>query len=174
MKLIIGLGNPGRKYSQTRHNVGWLVLDALAEKEKWQENKRSKFYYLTKEINNQEVVLVKPTTFMNQSGLAMAYLKKKNPKLKLADIMVVHDDKDLDFGRIKLAKNSSSAGHKGVESIINALGSQDFTRVRVGVKNELLNKMETDKFVLSKFNREERKELKNIIEKTAELIKENI
>jgi len=166
MKLVIGLGNPGREYVNTRHNVGWLVLDSLAGKEKWQENKKGGFFYL----DNQEMLLVKPATFMNNSGKIFTTLKKKYPKIKLTDIIVIHDDKDLDFGRMKVARDSSSAGHKGVQSIIEALGSQKFTRLRVGVKNELLEKMPTDKFVLGKFSKEEKGELGVVIEEVAKRI----
>jgi len=173
MKIIVGLGNPGKKYEKTRHNLGWLVLNELAGKVKWQENKKARFLYTHIEVSGDEVELIKPTTFMNNSGLAVAYIKKKY-NLKLSNVIVVHDDKDLDFGRIKVSKDSSSAGHNGVESIIQALGSKEFFRIRIGIKNSLLEKMTTDKFVLSKFSKEEAKKLDDIIFQAAEKIKENI
>lgn len=173
MKLIVGLGNPGKQYEKTRHNLGWLVLDKLAGKNKWQENKKGKAFYSDVEIGGEEVELMKPTTFMNNSGLAVAYIKKKH-NLKFADLIVIHDDKDLEFGRVKTATDSGSAGHNGVKSLIDALGTQKFTRIRVGVKNELLEKMSTDKFVLSKFNKEELKQLDVILKEVIGIIKENI
>lgn len=173
MKYVIGLGNPGRKYAKTRHNVGWLVLDELIGKNKWQESKKLPGFYFWTKISEKEIELIKPTTFMNNSGRAVAYVKKKY-NLKPEDFIVIHDDKDLEFGQIKIEPGRGSAGHNGVQSVIDALGSKDFWRVRIGVKNELLEKMETDKFVLSKFNRQERKELPRIIKEAIELIEDNI
>ena len=171
MKYIIGLGNPGRKYAKTRHNIGWLVLDELIGKNKWKQGKSLPGFYFWLDDQTE---LVKPTTFMNNSGQAVLAIKKKHPKSKVEDFIIVHDDKDLEFGVVKIEQGRSSAGHKGVESIIQALGSKDFWRVRVGVKNELLEKMETDKFVLGKFNREEKKQLGEIVVKTIEMIKGKI
>ncbi|MFA6533743.1 MAG: aminoacyl-tRNA hydrolase [Patescibacteria group bacterium] len=172
MKIIVGLGNPGKEYAKTRHNLGWLVLDKLAGKNKWQENKKAKALFLAAEIDGQEALLVKPTTFMNNSGLAVrAMIKKYN--LKPSDLIVVHDDKDLDFGRIKVTGDSGSAGHNGVKSLIDVLGTQKFIRVRVGVKNELLEKMPTDKFVLGRFNKEEIKQLDNILKEIIAKICQN-
>ena len=170
MKLIIGLGNPGAKYSKTRHNVGWLVLDSIAGKNKWQDNAKAKAMYLKTEINGEEVELLKPTTFMNNSGAAVAYAVKKH-NLKLTDIIVIHDDKDIDFGKIKVTSSSRSAGHNGVKSVIEQLGSQDFTRIRVGIRNELLAKLPTDQFVLKNFTAEEKKQLPEIIKEVVKLIK---
>ena len=175
MKYVIGLGNPGRKYSKTRHNIGWLVLDEIIGKGKWCQSTKGKTYYFHTEISDNEVELLKPTTYMNNSGQTILRVKKNHPKSSIDDFIIIHDDKDLDFGQVQVAHGRSSAGHRGVESVIEALGSKDFTRIRVGVKNELLDKMETDKFVLNKFSREERKELKKkIIPRAIELVEDNI
>jgi PTH1 family peptidyl-tRNA hydrolase len=183
MKLIVGLGNPGGKYAKTRHNLGWMVLDALVDGQKWQENKpggagsdfagKATFLYCQGQIKGQEVELVKPTTFMNNSGSAVAYIVRKH-NLGLSDIIVIHDDKDLNFGKIKIATDSSSAGHKGVQSIIDTLGSQKFLRIRIGIKNDLLAKMETDQFVLIRFNAEETVALPGVIIRAIAEIEKNI
>ena len=151
MKLIVGLGNPGRKYKKTRHNIGFRVIDALKN-----------------EISAKDVILLKPQTFMNNSGKSVKSLSTKY-KLQSTDIIVVHDDIDLSFGTIRISKNRSSAGHKGVQSIIDELGTQAFTRVRIGIrpKEKLARQNENllAGFVLQKFSKQEEKQLKEIIKK---------
>lgn len=151
MKLIVGLGNPGRKYQKTRHNIGFRVIDELK-----------------REISDKDVILLKPQAFMNQSGKAVKSLTTKY-KIPLINILVVHDDVDLPFGTIRISKNSSSAGHKGVQSIIDELGTRDFTRIRIGINPG--HKVDTEKFVLKKITRQEEKQLKEVIKKAAEQIK---
>jgi len=155
MKLIVGLGNPGAKYKKTRHNIGFRVIDALKD-----------------EISEKEIILLKPQTFMNKSGVAVKSLTTKY-KISTTDIVVVHDDVDLPFGTIRVSKNSSSAGHRGVQSIIDELGTQNFIRVRIGIrpKSEIRNpKFETADFVLEKFTKDEEKQLPEIIKKAVEQI----
>lgn len=167
MKIIIGLGNPGFKYRKTRHNAGFLALDYLAGKTKWEKSKSARAEYAWIEINGEEVGLVKPQTYMNNSGQAVQAILKKHQNLSSADFIVIHDEVDLPFGEIKISQGSGSAGHKGVESIINSLGTKDFQRVRIGVgKSEDLP---TDVYVLKKFSRAEQGKLKDIfseVEKT--------
>jgi len=153
MKLIVGLGNPGRKYKKTRHNIGWLVLDELK-----------------KSIDKDKIILLKPTTYMNNSGKEVKPVVQKN-KINIENIIVIHDDIDLPFGTIRISQNSSSAGHKGVQSIINELGTQNFTRIRVGINPGC--KIGAEKFVLEKFTKEEKKQLKQIIKQAIEEIKKN-
>lgn len=161
MYVVVGLGNPGAKYAKTRHNIGWVVLDSLAGKNKWQTDVKAKAEYCNLA---DEVLLVKPQTFMNASGATVGYIKKRLGKLPLSHFVVVHDDKDISFGDVKITDSSRSAGHNGVQSIIDALGSQDFPRIRIGVKNdELLKTMPTDKFVLSKFTPAEQKQLPEVV-----------
>lgn len=150
MVLITGLGNPGRKYKKTRHNIGFMIIDAL------------------KQENLDDVILLKPQTYMNQSGKEIKPTIKKN-KIKIEDILVIHDDIDLPFNTIRINKNVSSAGHKGVQSIINELGTQNFTRIRIGINPN--RKVDTEKFVLEKFSKEEKKQLKQIIKEAIEEIK---
>jgi len=167
MKLIIGLGNPGKEYAKTRHNIGWQVLDLLAGEDKWSASKKVKAEYLKKEVNGKEVELFKPLTFMNNSGLAVA-AALKNRNLTFQDIIVIHDDKDLPLGRIKVQKGSSSAGHNGVQSIIDHLKTKDFARIRVGVASNNPKKMsDTSKFVLNRFSFLEKGRVKQAIEEVA-------
>lgn len=169
MTIIVALGNPGDKYKNNRHNVGWLLLDKILPDAKWVENKR--FKALTYQEN--DFLFVKPLTFMNNSGesvrIILEYYKlipknwgiinKKDSDLAMV-LKVIHDDVDLIFGKNKITKDSGSAGHNGIKSIINYLKTQKFTRIRVGIKNNSLkNPIPTDKFVLQNFNNEEKEVL---------------
>jgi len=170
MKLIIGLGNPGKKYENTRHNLGFLVVDLLAGSDEWKENKKANCLYIKKQINSEEVELVKPLTFMNNSGKVVNYIQKKH-YIDIEDIVVIHDDIDLELGEIKIQQSRGSAGHKGVQSIIDALGTKDFTRIRLGIKQvdkEII--MDTEKIVLQKFTKDEKKIVQEIIIKAAGLL----
>jgi peptidyl-tRNA hydrolase, PTH1 family len=153
-KFIVGLGNPGLKYKKTRHNIGFIVIDELE-----------------KNISDKDIILLKPDTFMNNSGKAVKKIFKNLP-LNSQDLIIVHDDIDLPFGTIKVSKNSSSAGHKGVQSIIDEIGTKDFIRIRIGIKPT--HKTDTEKFVLKKFTRQEKKQLKKIVKKAIEKIQEEI
>ncbi len=165
MKIIVGLGNPGDNYHRTRHNAGWIFLDALTNGENWKENK--KFSALTCEVGG--VILVKPLTYMNESGVSVRKIMdfygllpkrlglfgKKDAELN--DVLtVIQDELDLDFGKVKISTDSGSAGHRGIESIISHLQTKKFKRLRLGIKNELLkNKIPPEKFVLQNFTQEE-------------------
>lgn len=172
MKLIIGLGNPGKKYQNTRHNIGWMILDFLAEKNKWSESKNNKSLYTHTEINNQEVELVKPLTFMNNSGVAVAKIIKKHNLNPAEDLIVIHDDLDITLGEYKVQKDRGPAGHNGVKSIIEHLGTKDFTRIRVGVAKENRDHMgDTAKFVLNRFGFMEKMKLSKLKDQIAEELK---
>lgn len=145
MKCIIGLGNPGKEYSQSRHNLGFLAIDHFSKilgiEKKWKKEK-TVLINLTKEDAKKGVekgganlILAKPQTFMNDSGKAVLALKKKF-KLKNKDIIVVHDDLDLELFETKIQFNRGSAGHKGVESIISCLDTKAFWRMRIGISVE--------------------------------------
>jgi len=165
MKIIIGLGNPGDNYQKTRHNIGFMFLDYLAgEKADWRFNKKYNAYILKKE----DLVLIKPQTFMNNSGLSIRlyldyynFLPKKllifsKENIDLSNILtVVHDDLDIDFGKFKKSINSSSAGHNGVQSIINHLKTKNFNRIRIGINNYFREDISGADFVLQKFSKEE-------------------
>ncbi len=133
MKLIVGLGNPGRRYRGTRHNVGWEVIDRLSrrtgirveEEAGWAEIGRGR-------IGHQRVVLVRPQTYVNVTGIAVRDLRRRH-RVKLDDVIVVVDDLDLPLGRIRLRPQGSAGGHNGLRSLIEALGSSGFPRLRVGI-----------------------------------------
>lgn len=153
MILIVGLGNPGKKYADTRHNVGSRVVSELGS------------------LNLKNVILEKPKTFMNESGKAVKSLLKQY-KIKPNSLVVVHDDIDLPLGTIRIVKNRGAAGHKGVESIIKELKTKNFIRFRIGIANEKKEntKQKLKGFVLQKFNRGEEKIVKEVIKKTAEAV----
>ncbi len=168
MKLIIGLGNPGEKYANTRHNIGWQIVDSfLLEKQKktsaqWQKNKKANCLFLKKQIAEQETLLVKPLTFMNNSGQSVAVWQKKF-NLSPENIIVIHDDSDINLGKIRISQNRSAGGHRGIQSIINHLKTKNFIRLRIGIKPEREIKTPLEKFVLKKFSRAEKKQLASII-----------
>jgi PTH1 family peptidyl-tRNA hydrolase len=133
MRVIIGLGNPGRDYARNRHNVGFRCVNHLARKHGISLGQRScQAQHGTGRIEGTEVVLAKPRTFMNLSGRSAGLLLRRF-RAAPADLLVIHDDLDLALGRIRLYSNGGSGGHKGIESIVAALGSRDFLRVRVGI-----------------------------------------
>jgi len=168
--LIVGLGNPGKKYEKTRHNVGFRVVDVLAEKEKWNKSKNANYFYIKKQIKNKDVELIKPLTFMNDSGKSVRYAQKKH-HIPAEKIIVIHDDIDLPLGKIKISKSRGSAGHKGIESIIREIKTNNFIRIRIGIQPKRGKPKNVDKFVLGNFNREEEKILKEIISKGLQILK---
>ncbi|MBI4363461.1 MAG: aminoacyl-tRNA hydrolase [Candidatus Doudnabacteria bacterium] len=152
MHLIVGLGNPGRQYEATRHNLGFRVLDLLAGSEKWETKYDSQY------IKLEDVILAKPQTFMNKSGEAVKEILKYYPA---AQLVVIHDDLDLPLGSIRVQKEASSAGHNGVQSIIDELGTKDFARIRLGIE---------DKEVLEKFTPEEENLVKEVLIKAKDAV----
>ena len=168
MKLIVGLGNPGKDYENTRHNIGFRVLDEIA-KEKNLNFKLSKKFQaeIALDKTGEEVIYAKPQTFMNNSGISVRSLFDFY-KLSPQNVIIVHDDKDIPLGEIKTQTNRGDAGHNGVKSIIEHLGTKDFTRIRIGIAPTNEDIKETADYVLSKFQAEE----KNIVqEKIVESIK---
>jgi len=176
MKLIVGLGNPGKKYKNTRHNVGFMVLDKIAEQNNlsWEENKKFKSLF----SKNADTLYIKPQTYMNNSGLAvqalMSYYKLIPKKLGLLTaknsdlsqvLTVIHDDIDIELGKYKIADNSGSAGHKGVTSIIQYLKTKNFKRYRIGIQGNKPEQMPTEKYVLENFKTEEFDIINKIISK---------
>ena len=162
MKLIIGLGNPGLEYKNTRHNIGFVVVDELAERLGISFKKRSSAALVAKgEIEGKPVILVKPQTFVNLSGGAVRMLIDYF-KLVPSDIVVVHDDLDLDFGRIQVKTRGGAGGHNGVTSIIDSFKTDIFLRVRVGISRP--DKDAVD-YVLESFSNYERKTLGKLVDK---------
>ncbi|MFZ2190494.1 MAG: aminoacyl-tRNA hydrolase [Candidatus Magasanikiibacteriota bacterium] len=175
MKLIVGLGNPGKQYQKTRHNIGFMVLDMLLKslepEKKWDLSKKFNAEICELNFNNQKIILAKPMTFMNASGEAVQLIAHYY-KLTHEDLIVVHDDKDLKLGDIRVQTDRSDAGHNGIKSIIQHLGTQNFTRIRIGIASENEKKMKnTADFVLGKFGLFEKKKVEEIINKSIEEIK---
>lgn len=162
MKLIVGLGNPGKEYQQTRHNFGFLVLDNLAAKNKitWSEDKNSQALIAQYQGSLEKTILCQPQTFMNNSGETVQKLKKFY-KIKNEDIVIIYDDLDLPLGLIRIAAKRSSGGHNGLESIIQHLKSTDFIRLRLGIGPQIGS---AENFVLKKFSANEKKKLPEIID----------
>ncbi len=164
MKLIAGLGNPGEKYRNTRHNLGYLMVEAFAKSKalSWRYSSEWLGYY----IKAEEFVLLKPSTFMNKSGESVRPLAQFF-KIENRDILVVHDDLDLEFGKIRISFDSSSAGHNGVESVISSFGSGDFARLRIGIGHP---SRDVEEYVFKKFSKAEQEKLSSVVERSVEAI----
>lgn len=151
MKLIVGLGNPGAQYEQTRHNVGFLMLDALTEEHglHWQHKAKFLSEIAEREIEDQKVVLAKPQTFMNKSGQAVRSLVDFY-KLETHDVLVMHDDADMEWGKIRIVQISQSGGHRGIDSLV-AHGLEGIWRLKIGVANKHRLPGQATDFVLARF-----------------------
>lgn len=161
--VIVGLGNPGPRYEWTRHNLGWIALDAFVQSisiaPHWKQMKKLQAEILDCTVNGKRILLVKPQTFMNESGQTVQQVLSfyKVPHQKL---IVLQDDLDIHFKEVKRSFDSGSAGHNGIKSIIDRLGTKEFTRLRLGIRSSKLNKVPTEKFVLLPFSFLERRALK--------------
>lgn len=173
MILIVGLGNPGIKYKRTRHNMGFRVLDELQKENDFPDFKFSKKFnslISKKNTGKEKIILAKPKTFMNNSGQTVKKLSTYY-SLPTISLIVVHDDIDLPLGKIRISKKRGSAGHKGVESIIKELGSKNFARLRIGIRNQESGVKNRWKFVLKNFIKEEEKIVKKITKKSCSALK---
>ncbi|SFG37076.1 peptidyl-tRNA hydrolase [Halobacillus alkaliphilus] len=133
MKCIVGLGNPGKKYAKTRHNIGFMILDELVKQNQWSlEQTKFRGIYTTEHVNGEKILLLKPQTFMNLSGESLVQFMNFFD-LEADDILVVYDDLDLPPGKIRLRKKGGHGGHNGIRNIIDHLGTKEFNRLRVGV-----------------------------------------
>ena len=165
--LLVGLGNPGKAYEKTRHNVGFMVIDKLAEDFK-AVLKSSKFKSMVAEamIGNKAALLAKPLTFMNNSGLAIGPLARFYD-IPAEQILIIFDDVALPLGTIKLRSKGSSGGHNGLESIIEHLGTREISRIRIGIGRDNMPK-DLSSYVLSRFNRAEQQELTRLISRASD------
>lgn len=167
MKLIIGLGNPTKRYEDTRHNAGFLILDEIQKELSFPEFQSSgKFEAEISEANiaGEKIILVKPQTFMNLSGKSVAAIMTFY-KIPIEDLTVIHDDLDIELGAFKISTDSSAAGHNGVTSIFETLGTQKIKRIRIGIEGsekKLERQMSGSDFVLQKFSEEELATVKNL------------
>jgi PTH1 family peptidyl-tRNA hydrolase len=161
MKLIVGLGNPGKEYQNTRHNVGFMVLDAFAKKNKITID-RQKFngLYYDFIVNDEKVILLKPQSYMNLSGdVIKQYVDYF--KIDINDILIIHDDLDIELGNFKLRLSGSSGGHNGLKNIISNLNTEEFKRIKIGISNNKM--MDTKDYVTGSFSKEEEDKLNNVI-----------
>jgi PTH1 family peptidyl-tRNA hydrolase len=170
VKLILGLGNPGRGYHWTRHNVGFLLLDGLANKHRIEVTRRGmKSYYGRGRIGSEEVILAKPQTFMNLSGEAARRLLQFF-KIPTENLVVLHDDLDLPWGRLRIRVRGSHGGHKGIESIIETLADDGFIRFKIGIGRPGRPGQDPADFVLEPLVGGEREEFKKMVEGCVEAL----
>lgn len=168
MKIIVGLGNPGNEYSKTRHNVGFMAVDELAQQLGIQSWKKKNGALIAEHRGKEPIVLVKPQTFMNLSGTAVGELARWY-KVAVEDIIVIFDDMDLPIGRLRLRMKGGSGGHKGIESLLTHLPKDTFARIRIGIDRPQTGWQVVD-HVLSAFTAEEQPLLKEAISKAAEAV----
>ncbi len=173
MKLIIGLGNPGKPYENTRHNIGFDVIDALAEKWSAPLN-QSKFNGMYAVVHRPEgkVILLKPLTYMNLSGECVRPLIDYYD-ISVEDIVVIYDDLDLDTGKLRLREKGSAGGHNGIKSLIQHLGTQQFNRIRVGVSRPPAG-MKVADYVLSKFSKDDQVIVQDAIKKSVDAVEASL
>lgn len=161
MKLIVGLGNPGKEYENTRHNIGFMTIDEYFKQKNIIPNWQNKFKaeYSTITLNGEKIYFLKPLTYMNLSGQAVQEIMHYF-KITASEILVVHDDLDLPIGRYRIKISSSAGGHNGIKSIIESIGTQDFARLKVGISKD--KNYDTKDYVLGNFNSTELKTLKEL------------
>ena len=184
MKLLVGLGNPGEKYEKTRHNLGFVTLDHLLKKIEnldnsfWDEEKKIKSQTKKVNIKGTPVLLIRPLTFMNESGIAVAAASSYY-KVKPEDIIVIHDDLDLPLGKIRVRFGGGHGGHKGVESIMNSLGTDKFLRMRLGIGHphhhegklkEGKSHIAVEDYVLSNFSSSDKGKVKTMTSKVVKIV----
>jgi PTH1 family peptidyl-tRNA hydrolase len=177
MNLIIGLGNPGRTYANNRHNVGFMCLNYFAKTQGIRfDKKQGKARIGTGEVTGYKIVVAKPQTYMNLSGQSVSLLTRKF-NINLNDLLVIHDDLDLPLGKIRIRSGGSSGGHKGIDSIINELESQDFLRLRVGIGRPTttegvaeISEADIIAYVLSDFTPDQKQAITKVIPRVSEAI----
>lgn len=176
MKLIVGLGNPGEKYENTRHNIGFLTLDHLLKKfeplkeSEWENSKKTKSLLKKLDIKKTPALLAKPQTYMNNSGMAVSLLLEYY-KIKPEDLIIIQDDLDLPLGKLQVRFGGGTAGHNGLESIIASIATDKFTRIRMGIgkpklrnqESGIRNPEETKRYVVSHFTETEHKDVRTMI-----------
>ncbi len=172
MKLIVGLGNVGKEFEKTRHNAGFMAVDALAQKHEvsWQHQAKFFAYTAKVDLDGHKALLAKPDTLMNRSGKAVAVLAHYH-KCELSDIVVISDDLDLVFGKIRVRIGGSSGGQNGLKSIIEALGD-GFVRVRIGVAGSVRGQIDARDYVLQRFSTYEQKHVASITNQACEIIEQ--
>ncbi len=172
MKLIVGLGNPGPRYAMTRHNAGFMVIDNLAAR--WNADLREgkgEYHSADIRLDDERILLLKPTSFMNNSGVGVREAKQFH-RISLREILIVCDDAALPLGKIRMRRSGSDGGQNGLKSVIYHLNDNEFPRLRIGVGSEMMTQMDLADFVLSRFSEAEKTVLKKVIDVTAEAVQE--
>jgi PTH1 family peptidyl-tRNA hydrolase len=171
MKLIVGLGNPGRDYANNRHNIGFICLNHFARTHGIRfDRKQGRARIGMGKVAGNEIVLARPQTYMNLSGESVSRLVNKF-NINLNDLLVIHDDLDLPLGKIRISQGSSAGGHRGINSIINCLESQDFIRLRIGIgRPEEISEDDVITYVLSDFTPEQKQAITPVIPRVSEAI----
>lgn len=168
MKVVVGLGNPGLKYSQTKHNVGFMLLDILVKEKGYSYRNDFRGKVAEGRLREKRAFFLKPYTYMNLSGLAIGQLVSYY-KIASEDILVIHDDMDLPLGKLRMRSKGSAGGHKGMKSIIEELGTQDFWRLKIGVGRPKED-WDVVNHVLSSFNKAEEKILSEVLEQAHQAV----
>ena len=167
MWLIAGLGNPGSRYEKTRHNVGFLVVEACIRKQPLDCKEKEDYKICKGSLGDEKIIFLEPLTFMNRSGIAVRKIMQKS-NISPQQLIVIHDDLDLETGSLKIRKKGSSGGHKGIESIIQHIGTQEFIRIKIGIGRDPF--VPTEKYVLSKFRKDDMQVIREAIEKAVESV----
>ncbi|TAL26462.1 MAG: aminoacyl-tRNA hydrolase [Nitrospirae bacterium] len=167
MWAIVGLGNHGSKYSKTRHNLGFMVADALAGSLDIDLQEKKDYLIGKGSMKGDDVLLVEPLTFMNNSGRAVRDVLKRH-NIFPENLIIIHDDLDMETGKLKIKKNGSSGGHKGIESIIQNIGTKEFIRVKIGIGREI--GMPAEDYVLRKFKKDELPLIKDAVKRASEAV----
>lgn len=168
MKLIVGLGNPGKEYEKTRHNTGFMVMDKLADEFNVQiSTSKFKGEYVKFKYKSEDVILLKPMTFMNLSGESVSALMNFF-KIKVEDLLVIYDDLDMPVGKLRLRESGSAGGHNGIKSIISHVKTQNFKRIRVGIDRNPL--IPTADYVLGKFMNNEQGDIQKGIDNACQAV----
>lgn len=165
MKLIVGLGNPGKNFDNTRHNVGFMILDYYISDKKWKKRFDSLYYELKNKEEN--IIFIKPLTYMNLSGDSVKKFVDYY-KIDMNDLLIIHDDLDLNLGKYKLKRESGSGGHNGINSIIESLRTNKFNRLKIGISNDKF--IDAIDYVIKKFSKEELKKIELSMNKYKEII----
>jgi PTH1 family peptidyl-tRNA hydrolase len=168
MWVIAGLGNPGKRYSRTRHNIGFMVVEEVAHRNKIDFKDRKQGYRIGRgSIKRHDILLIEPLLYMNMSGPVIKNVLRKF-NIQPENLISIHDDLDMEIGKLKIKRKGSSGGHKGVESIIQSIGSTDFIRLKIGIGRE--EGLSSEDHVLRKFRRNEIALIKDMIRKAADAV----
>jgi len=165
--LIAGLGNPGSRYEKTRHNAGFLALEEFLRSQKFEFKEKEDYKIAKGSLGDEKIIFLEPLTFMNRSGAPVRKIMQKS-NIVPENLIVIHDDLDLETGKLKIRTKGSSGGHKGIESIIQNIGTREFIRIKIGIGRDPL--VPTEKYVLSKFRKDEAQLIKAAIEKAVEAL----